>query len=89
NDAGVEGAHRFVKRVWNFGARHTAALKDAGAVGQAELSAEAQALRREVYVILKQISYDYERMQYNTVASGAMKLLNALEAHKGTSPQDL
>jgi leucyl-tRNA synthetase len=27
-------------------------------------------------------------MQYNTVASGAMKLLNALEAHKGSTPQD-
>jgi leucyl-tRNA synthetase len=88
NDAGVEGAHRFVKRVWNFGARHAATLKGAGAVVQAELSAEAKALRREVYVILKQISYDYERMQYNTVASGAMKLLNALEGHKGASPQD-
>ncbi|TDP82816.1 leucyl-tRNA synthetase [Aquabacterium commune] len=88
NDAGVEGAHRFVKRVWNFGAKHTDALKAAGAVVQAELSAEAKALRREVFVILKQISYDYERMQYNTVASGAMKLLNALEGHKGTTPAD-
>jgi leucyl-tRNA synthetase len=86
--AGVEGAHRFVKRVWAFGARNADALKAAGPVVQAELSAEAKALRREVYVVLKQISYDYERMQYNTVASGAMKLLNALEAHKGTTPQD-
>jgi leucyl-tRNA synthetase len=33
--------------------------------------------------VLKQVSYDYERMQYNTVVSGAMKLLNALEAHAG------
>ena len=89
NDAGVEGAHRFVKRVWNFGARNLSALKDAGAVVQAELSAEAKALRREVYVVLKQVSYDYERMQYNTVASGCMKLLNALEAHKGSTPADL
>jgi leucyl-tRNA synthetase len=32
--------------------------------------------------VLKQISYDYERMQYNTVVSGAMKLLNALEGYK-------
>jgi leucyl-tRNA synthetase len=77
-----------VKRVWGFGAKNLAALKAAGPVVQAELSAEAKALRREVYVILKQISYDYERMQYNTVASGAMKLLNALEAHKGASNQD-
>jgi leucyl-tRNA synthetase len=29
------------------------------------------------------VSYDYERMQYNTVVSGAQKLLNALEAHAG------
>jgi leucyl-tRNA synthetase len=88
NDAGVEGAHRFVKRVWNFGAKQADAIKAAGPVVQAELSADAKALRREVYVILKQISYDYERMQYNTVASGAMKLLNALEGHKGTSAAD-
>jgi leucyl-tRNA synthetase len=88
NDAGVEGAHRFVKRVWNFGAKHGDVIKAAGPVVQAELSADAKALRREVYVILKQISYDYERMQYNTVASGAMKLLNALEGHKGTAPHD-
>jgi leucyl-tRNA synthetase len=80
--AGVEGAHRFVKRVWAFGAKNAGALKSAPDVVQTELSAEAKALRREVFVILKQISYDYERMQYNTVASGAMKLLNALEAQK-------
>ncbi|MDP1171452.1 class I tRNA ligase family protein, partial [Klebsiella pneumoniae] len=41
-----------------------------------------KALRREVHNVLKQVSYDYERMQYNTVVSGAMKLLNALESFK-------
>jgi len=88
NDAGVEGAHRFVKRVWAFGAKNAEALQAAGSVAQNELSLDAKALRRDVFVVLKQISFDYERMQYNTVASGAMKLLNALEAHKGTTPQD-
>ena len=34
--------------------------------------------------MLRQVSYDYERMQYNTVVSGAMKLLNALEARRRT-----
>ncbi len=29
--------------------------------------------------MLKQVDYDYQRMQYNTVVSGAMKMLNALE----------
>ncbi|MBX3655983.1 MAG: class I tRNA ligase family protein, partial [Ramlibacter sp.] len=32
--------------------------------------------------------YDYQRMQYNTVVSGAMKLLNALEAFKGSAAGD-
>lgn len=77
NDAGVEGAHRFLKRVWGFGTKHAALLK--GAADTGALSAEAKALRREVHLVLKQVSYDYERMQYNTVVSGAMKLLNALE----------
>jgi leucyl-tRNA synthetase len=78
NDAGVEGAHRFLKRVWGFAARHEDALRNAS--GNASgLGADAKALRREVHTVLKQISYDYERMQYNTVVSGTMKLLNALE----------
>ena len=82
NDAGVEGAHRFLKRVWGFGAKHADLLQGAGAVAQADLRPDAQALRREVHTVLRQISYDYERMQYNTVVSGAMKLLNALDGFK-------
>ncbi|MBT9494300.1 MAG: class I tRNA ligase family protein, partial [Paucibacter sp.] len=81
NDAGVEGAHRFLKRVWAFGAKQEVAIK-AGGRDFAALNADGKALRREVHLVLKQVSYDYERMQYNTVVSGAMKLLNALEAFK-------
>jgi leucyl-tRNA synthetase len=35
-----------------------------------------------VHAVLKQVDYDYVRMQYNTVVSGAMKILNALEDFK-------
>ena len=42
----------------------------------------AKALRLQVHTLLKQVDYDYQRMQYNTVVSGAMKLLNALEDFK-------
>jgi leucyl-tRNA synthetase len=80
NDAGVEGAHRFLKRVWQFGARNADALRAGGALEG------ANDLRFELHTVLKQISYDYERMQYNTVVSGAMKLLNALEGFKGDAP---
>lgn len=81
NDAAVEGAHRFLKRVWNFGARNADAIKSGGQ-DFAALNGDGKALRREVHNVLKQVSYDYERMQYNTVVSGAMKLLNALEGFK-------
>ena len=80
NDAGVEGASRFLRRVWNFGAKHATAL---AAAAPSVLSADARALRFELHGVLRQVNYDYERMQYNTVISGAMKLLNALEGYKG------
>ena len=80
NDAGVEGAHRFLKRLWQFGSRHAQALRAGGNVDG------AAGLRFDLHTVLRQVSYDYERMQYNTVVSGAMKMLNALEGFKGTAP---
>jgi leucyl-tRNA synthetase len=83
NDSAVEGSYRFLRRVWGFAHKHSAALKGATAsVSQTTLRDAAKDLRREVHLVLKQISYDYERMQYNTVVSGCMKLLNALEDFK-------
>ncbi len=84
NDAAVEGSHRFLKRVWAFGLK-LSAIKNVAAstVNQgatADLDSKASKdLRRTVHSVLKQIDYDYSRMQYNTVVSGAMKLLNALD----------
>ncbi|MBL0729470.1 leucine--tRNA ligase [Piscinibacter sp. HJYY11] len=85
NDAGVDGAHRFLRRVWNYAAKNAEALRATGDTTGGD-GAEAKALRREVHTVLKQITYDYERMQYNTVVSGAMKLLNALEGFKVGAP---
>ena len=87
NDAGVEGSYRFLRRVWQFGAKLDATNKVAGYAQQAGSRAlkginfgkAAKALRLEIHTVFKQIDYDYQRMQYNTVVSGAMKLLNALE----------
>jgi leucyl-tRNA synthetase len=84
NDAAVEGSYRFLRRVWNFALKHEASLKAAvaGDASTATLRTEAKDLRRDMHLVLKQVSYDYERMQYNTVVSGCMKLLNALEDFK-------
>ena len=85
NDAGVEGANRFLRRVWGFGAKQGDVIRAAGNV-LGSLDDASKALRFEMHSVLRQISYDYERMQYNTVVSGAMKLLNALEGFKGEAP---
>ena len=91
NDAAVEGSYRFLRRVWNFAHKHEATLQAAGLadVNSAASRAETKDLRRELHLVLKQVSYDYERMQYNTVVSGCMKLLNAMEDFKSDgSPGD-
>jgi leucyl-tRNA synthetase len=80
NDAALEGSFRFLRRVWNFGHK-LAGQQEAPA--PAPGGKQAKALRLEIHTVLRQVDYDYQRMQYNTVVSGAMKLLNALESFKG------
>ena len=83
NDAAVEGSYRFLRRVWAFAHKHAASLTgDNSSFAAPTLRADAKTLRRDMHLVLKQVSYDYERMQYNTVVSGCMKLLNALEDFK-------
>ena len=81
NDASVEGSYRFLRRVWNFGVK----LNAINLATTGTFDKETKALRLEVHTVLKQIDYDYQRMQYNTVVSGNMKLLNALENFKGAA----
>ena len=90
NDAGVEGAHRFLRRLWTFAAQRASLVRGAaaGPAPAASMRAAARTLRREVHLVLRQVSYDYERMQYNTVVSGCMKLLNALEAFEADGSAD-
>ncbi|MDO4232673.1 MAG: class I tRNA ligase family protein, partial [Lautropia sp.] len=93
SDSGVEGASRFLRRFWTFGHTHGDAIRAAaGTVDASALSDTWKDLRFEIHSVLKQIQYDYERQQYNTIVSGAMKILNALEAAAQktapTSPAD-
>jgi len=82
--AGVEGAQRFLRRVWNF-AHAQASLVDINATLPGDLSTDLKTLRREVHKVLQQADHDYQRLQYNTVVSACMKMLNLLE---GTSYAD-
>jgi leucyl-tRNA synthetase len=82
NDAAVEGSYRFVRRVWNYAVKVEGALKVGLGVDRSQpitFSAQAKKLRLEIHSVLRQANYDYERMQYNTVVSALMKMLNTLE----------
>ncbi|QLG87015.1 leucine--tRNA ligase [Chitinibacter bivalviorum] len=86
SDSGVEGAYRYLRRLWTYGFKQIDAIKAASNTLEGiELSKDDKALRFEVHNTLKQINLDYERLQYNTVVSGVMKLLNAMEAYKGAN----
>jgi len=88
SDSGAEGSFRFLRRLWNSGVKLAPALA-AAAPGAGPASAAAAALRREVHLLLRQVSADYERLQYNTVISGAMKMLNAIDdAGLAATPAD-
>jgi leucyl-tRNA synthetase len=80
SDAGVEGAHRFLKRLWSFGQARAEAITTAPSdVDPAKADAAVKAARRDIHLTLRQANYDYERIQYNTIVSAGMKMLNTLE----------
>jgi len=79
SDQGVDGASRFLKRMWSFAALRAPALGPAALAATPELTAAQKDIRREVHAVLKQANFDLARHQFNTVASAAMKMLNALE----------
>lgn len=89
SNAGVDGASRFLRRLWAFGYAQAESMARAAAVHSGALTASSylthltepqKALRRDIHRILKQAEFDYQRVQYNTVVSAAMKMLKALEA---------
>ncbi len=87
SDSGVEGAHRFLKKLWRFAFEHRECVTRENAHAKLDEvcddqetadSAQRDCLR-EIYRITEQVRADYERQQFNTVISGCMKLLNVLD----------
>jgi leucyl-tRNA synthetase len=76
SDESVEGSFRFLKRLWAYCVR----FDNRGPSIADEL---AKATRFEIHSVLKQANYDLVKHQFNTVASAAMKILNALERIAG------
>ncbi len=77
SNSGVEGAHRFLRRVWTFCQKYEELLSTPTAAQTP--SKEIANARRQYYLSLTSIDQDLARKQYNTVVSSNMKILNALE----------
>ena len=88
SDSGVEGAFRFLKRLWacasGLAPRLSAQAKTFGPF----TDDSAKTLRREIHTLLKQADFDMQRKQYNTVVSATMKMLNTLEDAAKTGSAD-
>jgi leucyl-tRNA synthetase len=82
SDSGIEGAYRFLKRLWSYchSQREFLATAPASNLEGIAVHAAHRKLRRQIYLALSQADFDYRRLQYNTVVSACMKMLNALEA---------
>jgi leucyl-tRNA synthetase len=79
SDSGVEGANRFIRRLWRLvhdvDTDGTEALPDS-------LSSEQKNLRRKIHETIAKVSDDYGRRQtFNTAVAAVMELCNELGRH--------
>ncbi|MGH8687582.1 MAG: class I tRNA ligase family protein, partial [Burkholderiales bacterium] len=74
SDESVEGSFKFLRRVWAYALKHSTAEAGAG---------DHKKARFEIHNQLRQANYDLGKLQFNTVASAGMKILNALEEIPG------
>ena len=89
NDHGVEGASRFLNRVWRFVVGRLDELRRApsrlGAVAPAPASEAGRAFRRQIHETIRRVTEDIERdVHFNTAVSAIMELVNALHAFDAT-----
>lgn len=90
SDAGVEGAHRFLRRLWRTVFEY---INQGGAVkafsdGHDSLSKELKDLRHKLHATIAKVSDDYgRRLQFNTAIAAVMELLNQYDKTDCTSEQ--
>jgi leucyl-tRNA synthetase len=83
-DSGVEGAHRFLRRLWKAVYEHVE-LGSVTAYATGDLSAELKNLRRQLHLTIEKVADDYgRRHSFNTAISSVMELMNALAKIEGT-----
>ncbi|MBC7795785.1 MAG: leucine--tRNA ligase [Pyrinomonadaceae bacterium] len=78
NDAGIEGASRFLSRVHRFAWKWREHLRDVETDEPQEISAEARKLRQKTHQTINRVESDFERLQLNTPIAALMEMTNAL-----------
>ena len=87
SDAGVDGSHRFLKRLWRLVQDAEPASTDAPKV--VTLSKAQKALRRKTHETIVKVSDDYGRRQtFNTAVAAVMELCNEVSRHEGDTAED-
>ena len=88
SEAGLEGAARFLKRLWTAVHEHVA-LGEVPSLNVGDLSAAGKALRHKTHETLQKADDDYgRRQQFNTVVSAVMELLNTVAKTELASDAD-
>jgi len=79
SDSGVEGAFRFLKRLWKQAYLHSEAGGSTQAVDKSSLTEEQQTVRRQVHQTIQKVSHDIGvRTIFNTAIAANMELVNIL-----------
>jgi leucyl-tRNA synthetase len=90
-ETGIEGAVRFLRRVygmvWRWHERLSDALSSVAEAGKEDASAEVRALRRKTHQTIARITEDFEELHFNTSVAALMELSNALGDFR-VEPQD-
>ncbi|MEG1093349.1 MAG: class I tRNA ligase family protein, partial [Acinetobacter sp.] len=90
SDAGVEGANRFLKRVWRLVASFLEKGNAASVIDTDQLSTEAQDLRRKTHETIQKVGDDIERRHaFNTAIAAMMELLNANNKFEAKNDNDV
>lgn len=87
NDTAVEGAYKFLNRVWRAVDELKPFMSDEKVVS-ASLNAEEKKLRFAVNASIKKVTEDFERFSFNTAISSIMEMVNELYRYKdATAPE--
>ena len=85
SDTGVEGAYKFLRKVFNYSQANKEVISSTKVTNN--LSKADKKARFEIYTVLKQAIFDFDKSQFNTVVSACMKIFNTLNDFENISKE--